>query len=165
MEKLYKEGKVRAIGISNFYPDRLSDISIFNEVVPQINQVEVNVFNQQIEAQKNMVNKTVQIEAWASFGEGKNNIFQQPLLKEIAEKYSKSVAQVIVRWLVQKEVVTLVKSVRKERMVENADVFDFALTSDEMKAIVELDTKTSLFFNHQDSAVVDMFAQFVEDRK
>lgn len=165
LEKLYKEGKVRAIGVSNFYPDRLSDISIFNEVVPQINQVEVNVFNQQIEAQKNMVNKTVQIEAWAPFGEGKNNMFKQPLLKEIAEKHSKSVAQVIVRWLVQREVVVLVKSVRKERMVENADVFDFALTSDEMNAIAALDTKTSLFFNHQDSAVVDMFAQFVEDRK
>lgn len=165
LEKLYAEGKVRAIGVSNFYPDRLSDISIFNEIKPQVNQVEVNVFNQQLLAQENMIKNTVQIEAWAPFGEGKKDMFNQSELKKIADSHGKSVAQVILRWLLQREVVVVVKTVREERMAENFNVFDFVLTSDDMKVIAALDTETSLFFNHQDPAVVDMFAQFVMDRR
>ena len=164
LEDLYKEGKLRAIGVSNFYPDRLSDICAFNEITPQINQVETNPFNQQIEAQENMIKNNVQIEAWAPFGEGRNDMFNNPVLKKIANKYQKSVAQVILRWLTQRGVVALAKSVNPNRMQENFTIFDFKLSDDDMNTIKELDTKNSLFFNHQDPNTVDMFVQFVNQR-
>ena len=164
LEDLYKEGKLRAIGVSNFYPDRLSDISAFNEITPQVNQVETNPFNQQIEAQQNMIKNNVQIEAWAPFGEGRNDMFNNPILKEIANKYKKSVAQVILRWLTQRGVVALAKSVNLNRMKENFSIFDFNLSDDDMNAIKDLDTKNSLFFNHQDPNTVDMFVEFVKQR-
>ena len=164
LEDLYKEGKLRAIGVSNFYPDRLSDICAFNEITPQINQVETNPFNQQIEAQENMIKNKVQIEAWAPFGEGRNDMFNNPVLKKIADKYQKSVAQVILRWLTQRGVVALAKSVNQNRMQENFTIFDFKLSDDDMNTIKELDTKNSLFFNHQDPNTVDMFVQFVKER-
>lgn len=164
LEDLYKEGKLRAIGVSNFYPDRLSDICAFNEITPQVNQVETNPFNQQIEAQENMIKNNVQIEAWAPFGEGRNDMFNNPVLKKIADKYQKSVAQVILRWLTQRGVVALAKSVNPNRMQENFTIFDFKLSDDDMNTIKELDTKNSLFFNHQDPNTVDMFVQFVNQR-
>ena len=164
LEDLYKEGKLRAIGVSNFYPDRLSDICAFNEITPQINQVETNPFNQQIEAQENMIKNNVQIEAWAPFGEGRNDMFNNPVLKKIADKYQKSVAQVILRWLTQRGVVALAKSINPNRMQENFTIFDFKLSDDDMNTIKELDTKNSLFFNHQDPNTVDMFVQFVNQR-
>lgn len=164
LEDLYKEGKLRAIGVSNFYPDRLSDICAFNEIIPQINQVETNPFNQQIEAQENMIKNNVQIEAWAPFGEVRNNIFQNQILKEIAEKYQKSIAQVVLRWLTQRGVVALAKSVNMNRMQENFNIFDFKLSDEDMNIIKTLDTKNSLFFNHQDPNTIDMFVQFVEQR-
>ena len=162
LEDLYKEGKLRAIGVSNFYPDRLSDICAFNEITPQINQVETNPFNQQIEAQENMIKNKVQIEAWAPFGEGRNDMFNNPVLKKIADKYQKSVAKVILRWLTQRGVVALAKSVNQNRMQENFTIFDFKLSDDDMNTIKELDTKNSLFFNHQDPNTVDMFVGRVD---
>ncbi|MDU4882413.1 aldo/keto reductase [Clostridium sp.] len=164
LEDLYNEGKLRAIGVSNFYPDRLSDICAFNEITPQINQVETNPFNQQIEAQENMIKNNVQIEAWAPFGEGRNDMFNNPTLKKIADKYEKSVAQVILRWLTQRGVVALAKSVNLNRMQENFNIFDFKLSDEDMDTMKNLDTKNSLFFNHQDPNTVDMFVQFVKQR-
>lgn len=164
LEDLYKEGKLRAIGVSNFYPDRLSDICAFNEIIPQINQVETNPFNQQIEAQENMIKNKVQIEAWAPFGEGRNNMFNNPVLKKISDKYQKSVAQVILRWLTQRGVVALAKSVNLSRIQENFTIFDFKLSDDDMNTIKELDTKNSLFFNHQDPNTVDMFVELIKQR-
>lgn len=151
LEYLYKEGKLRAIGVSNFYPDRLSDICAFNEITPQINQVETNPFNQQIEA-------------WAPFGEGRNDMFNNPTLKKIAEKYEKSVAQVILRWLTQRGIVALSKSVNLNRMQENFNIFDFKLSDEDMDTMKNLDTKNSLFFNHQDPNTVDMFVDFIKQR-
>ena len=164
LEDLYKEGKLRAIGVSNFYPDRLSDICAFNEIIPQINQVETNPFNQQIEAHENMIKNKVQIEAWAPFGEGRNNMFNNPVLKKISDKYQKSVAQVILRWLTQRGVVALAKSVNLNRIQENFTIFDFKLSDDDMNTIKELDTKNSLFFNHQDPNTVDMFLELIKQR-
>ena len=164
LEDLYKEGKLRAIGVSNFYPDRLSDICAFNEITPQINQVETNPFNQQIEAQENMIKNNVQIEAWAPFGEGRNDMFNNPTLKKIADKYEKSVAQVILRWLTQRGVVALAKSVNLNRMQENFNIFDFKLSDEDMDTMKNLDTKNSLFFNHQDPNTVDMFVDFIKQR-
>ncbi|MDQ0360413.1 aldo/keto reductase [Breznakia pachnodae] len=165
LEKLYKDGKIRAIGVSNFYPDRLSDICAFNEVTPQVNQVETNPLHQQIDAQKNMEKNNVQIEAWAPFGEGKNNMFENPVLVGIANNYHKSVAQVILRWLVQRDVVALAKSVRKDRMKENFEIFDFTLSDDDMNTIKSLDTNESLFFNHQTPEAVDMFINLIKQRR
>ena len=125
MEELYKEGKIKAIGVSNFYPDRLVDICLFNEVVPAVNQVEVNIFHQQKEAEKVMTKYQVQMQAWAPFAEGRNDMFNQPLLKEIGNRYNKTVAQVILRWLTQRGIVVLAKSTRKSRMEENINIFDF----------------------------------------
>lgn len=164
LEDLYNEGKLRAIGVSNFYPDRLSDICAFNEITPQINQVETNPFNQQIEAQENMIKNNVQIEAWAPFGEGRNDMFNNPTLKKIADKYEKSVAQVILRWLTQRGVVALAKSVNLNRMQENFNIFDFKLSGEDMDTMKNLDTKNSLFFNHQDPNTVDMFVDFIKQR-
>ena len=165
LEDLYREGKLRAIGVSNFYPDRLSDLVAFTEITPQINQVETHPFNQQIFAQENMVKNKVQIESWATFAEGRNGIFTNPILEEIGRKYGKSTAQVMVRWQVKRGIVCLTKTVKPERMKENLDVFDFELSDEDMKAIAGLDTKTSLFFNHQDASTVDLFVNLIQQRR
>ncbi|MDU0204710.1 aldo/keto reductase [Paenibacillus sp. MAH-36] len=154
MEELHREGKIRAIGVSNFHEDRLIDLIIHNEVIPAVNQVETHPFNQQIENAKFMKENHVQIESWAPFAEGKNNLFQNELLVNIAEKYHKSVAQVVLRWLTQREVVVIPKSVRKERIIENFDIFDFNLSQADMESITTLDTKQSLFFSHRDPEMV-----------
>ncbi len=154
MVELYKEGKIKAIGVSNFYPDRIVDFILNNEVIPAINQVETHPFNQQVEAQKIMEEYGVQIESWGPFAEGKNEIFKNTILTEIGNKYSKSVAQVILRWLIQREVIVIPKSVRKERMEENFNIFDFELSEKDMEKIIELDKKESLFFSHRDPNMV-----------
>ncbi|EOS61354.1 hypothetical protein C815_00529 [Firmicutes bacterium M10-2] len=156
LEDLYKEGKIRAIGVSNFYPDRLVDLCLDAQIVPAINQIEVNVFNQQIEAQKWNEKYGVQVEAWAPFAEGRNNMFTNPVLQEIGDQYHKSIAQVILRWLVQRNIVPLAKSVKKERMEQNIDIFDFELSEADMKKIEALDEKKSSFFSHYDPATVEM---------
>jgi diketogulonate reductase-like aldo/keto reductase len=165
LEVLYREGKIKAIGVSNFYPDRLSDIAAFNEIVPQVNQVETNPLNQQIMAQENMVKNGVQIEAWAPFGEGRNGIFENPVLKEIAQKHNKSVAQVILRWLIQRKVVALAKSTHRERIQQNFEVFDFELPAEDMETIRTLDTGKSLFFSHQEPSTVDLFVELIKKRR
>jgi len=154
MEELYKEGKVKAIGVSNFHPDRLIDLIVHNEVVPAINQIETHPFNQQIEAQNFLQENRVQIQSWGPFAEGKNNLFTNELLTSIGKKYNKSVAQVVLRWLTQRGVVVIPKSVRKERMEENFNSLDFELSAEDMEAIKSLDTKSSLFFDHRDPAMV-----------
>jgi 2,5-diketo-D-gluconate reductase A len=154
MEELYKEGKVRAIGVSNFQPDRLIDLIIHNEIVPAVNQVETHPFHQQHDAQQFMIDNKVQIESWGPFAEGKNDIFKNELLKSIGDKYNKSIAQVILRWLTQRGVVAIPKSVRKERMAENLNSLDFQLTAEEMDKIKTLDTNTSSFFDHRDPKMV-----------
>ncbi|PAE08990.1 2,5-diketo-D-gluconic acid reductase [Terribacillus saccharophilus] len=154
MEELYKEGKVKTIGVSNFHPDRLIDLIIQNAVVPAVNQVETHPFCQQIDSHDFMKENGVQIESWGPFAEGKNNMFQNEVLVSIAEKYKKSVAQVILRWLTQRGVVAIPKSVRKERIIENFDIFDFELTEEDNKRIAALDTKQSLFFSHRDPEMV-----------
>src|SRR4028119_2059505 len=154
MEELYRAGKMRAIGVSNFQPDRLIDLIVNNEIVPAVNQIETHPFHQQIETQKFLQENNVQIESWGPFAEGKNNIFHNELLVSIAGKHGKSVAQVILRWLTQRGVVAIPKSVRKERMEENFNIFDFELSPEDMEAIATLDTKQSLFFDHRDPAMV-----------
>ncbi len=155
---LYKEGKIKAIGVSNFYPDRLVDLALFNEVKPAVNQVEVNVFHQQIEAQSYNEKYGVQMEAWAPFAEGKNNMFSNPELQEIGDKYNKSIAQVILRWLVQRNIVPLAKSIKKSRMQENINIFDFELSDEDMQKISAMDKKESSFFSHYDPATIEMIA-------
>ena len=154
MTELYKEGKIKAIGVSNFYPDRLVDFIMNNEVVPAVNQVETHPFNQQVKPNEIMKEYGVQIESWGPFAEGKNGIFTNEILSEIGKKYNKSVAQVILRWLIQRDVVVIPKSVRKERIEENFNVFDFELNSEDMEKISELDKKESLFLNHDDVEIV-----------
>ncbi|MGA5692805.1 aldo/keto reductase [Cytobacillus pseudoceanisediminis] len=154
MEELYREGKVRAIGVSNFHPDRLIDLIIHNEVIPAVNQVETHPFCQQIENAKFMKENNVQIESWGPFAEGKNNIFQNDILVSIAGEYKKSVAQVVLRWLTKRGVVAIPKSVRKERIIENFDIFDFELSQKDMEKIAALDMKESLFFSHRDPEIV-----------
>lgn len=154
MQELYKEGKVRAIGVSNFHPDRLIDLIIHNEIVPAVNQIETHPFHQQNEVQKFLKENNVQIESWGPFAEGKNNIFHNELLLSIANKYNKTIAQVVLRWLTQRGVVAIPKSVRKERMEENFNSLDFQLSDGDMEAIKSLDTKTSSFFDHRDPAMV-----------
>ena len=156
LEDLYKEGKIRAIGVSNFYPDRLVDLCLDAEIVPAVNQIEVNVFHQQIDAQKWNEKYGVQVEVWAPFAEGRNNMFSNPVLQEIGDQYHKSIAQVILCWLVQRNIVPLAKSVKKERMEQNIDIFDFELSGEDMKKIEALDEKTSSFFSHYDPATVEM---------
>lgn len=166
LEDLYEEGKIRAIGVSNFYPDRLSDICLFErKVIPAINQVEVNPLNQQVKAQENMEKYGVHIEAWAPFGEGRNNMFTNDTLVNIGKKYGKSSAQVILRWLIQRGVIIACKSTHIERMEENFNVFDFELSSDDMKEISALDLNDSLFFNHQDPKMVEWFDNTVKSRR
>ncbi len=154
MQELHREGRIRAIGVSNFQPDRVMDLIVFNEIPPAVNQVETHPFNQQIATQAFLKENGVQIEAWAPFAEGKHDIFKSELLRSIGAKHGKSIAQVILRWLVQRGVVVIPKSVRKERMAENFAVFDFELDDAEMESIVALDTKTSSFFDHRDPAIV-----------
>jgi 2,5-diketo-D-gluconate reductase A len=154
MQELYRAGRIRAIGVSNFQPDRIMDLIVHNEVVPTVNQIETHPFNQQIETQKFLQENGVQIESWGPFAEGKNNLFANEILVSIAGKYNKSVAQVVLRWLTQRGVVAIPKSVRQERIVENFNIFDFELSPEDMDAIATLDTKTSLFFDHRDPEVV-----------
>ena len=154
MEALYREGRIRAIGLSNFPPDRIMDLIVHNEVVPAVDQIETHPFNQQIETQQFLQENNVQIESWGPFAEGKHNIFQNELLLSIAGKYNKTVAQVILRWLTKRGVVVIPKSVRKERIVENFNILDFELSPEDMDAIVSLDTKKSLFFDHRDPKMV-----------
>ena len=154
MEELYQQGQVRAIGVSNFQPDRIMDLMVHNKITPAINQIEVNPFQQQIDTQRFLQDNSVQVEAWAPFAEGRNNIFQNELLLSIAAKHNKSVAQVILRWLVQRGIVALSKTTRKERMLENISVFDFELSTEDTAAIATLDTKTSSFFDHRNPEMV-----------
>jgi diketogulonate reductase-like aldo/keto reductase len=150
MEELYQQGKIKAIGVSNFQPDRIMDLMVHNKITPAVNQIEVNPFHQQIATQTFLQDNSVMVEAWAPFAEGRNNIFQNELLLSIASKHNKSIAQVILRWLVQRGIIALAKSTRKERMIENISVFDFELNADDMAAITTVDTKTSSFFDHRD---------------
>jgi 2,5-diketo-D-gluconate reductase A len=152
--ELYREGKVKAIGVSNFQPDRIMDMIMFNEVVPAVNQIETHPFNQQIETQKFLAENKVQIESWGPFAEGKNNLFQNELLLSIASRYKKSIAQVVLRWLTQRGVVAIPKSVKKERIKENFNIFDFELSSQDMEAISSLDMKKSSFFDHRDPEMI-----------
>jgi len=159
MEELYREGRIRAIGLSNFHPDRGMDMIVHHQVPPTVNQIETHPFHQQIETQKFLQENGVQIESWGPFAEGRNNIFQNELLLSLAGKYQKTVAQIILRWLTQRGVVAIPKSVRKERMAENFNVFDFVLSLEDMAAIATLDTKTSSFFDHRDPSMVKMLSQ------
>lgn len=155
MEEYYRAGKIRAIGVSNFFPDRYIDLVQFSEVVPAVNQVETHVFNQQAEAQEYMKKYKTQIESWGPFAEGRNNMFDNPTLKAIGEHHNKTTAQVALRFLIQKNVIVIPKSTHKNRMEENFNVFDFELTSDEMEKIVKLDTAKSAFFSHYDPKTVE----------
>lgn len=154
MEELYQEGRVRAIGVSNFHPDRLMDLIVHHEIVPAVNQIETHPFHQQIESQQFLQEQNIQIESWGPFAEGKNDLFTNQVLQSIGANHNKSVAQVVLRWLTQRGVVAIPKSVRQERMAENFNSLDFELSSDEMQAIRSLDTKASLFFDHRDPAMV-----------
>ena len=163
MTELCREGRVRAIGVCSFYPDRLADLIAFNEMPPAVNQVEANVFFQQTESQKYMQSKGVTMEGWAPFAEGKNDLFHNETLEKIGGKYGKSVAQVVLRWLLQRGIVCIPKSVKKERMEQNMDVFDFSLAEEDMAQIAALDTGVSCFFNHRDPAVVENLAGLVRN--
>jgi len=154
MEELYREGKIKAIGVANFQPDRIMDLIIHNQVAPAVNQIETHPFCQQIETQKFLKENKVQIQSWAPFAEGKNDIFKTELLIAIGGKYKKTVAQVILRWLTQRGVVVIPKSVHKERIIANFNIFDFELSPEDMDAIVSLDMKKSLFFDHRDPEMV-----------
>lgn len=160
MEELYHKGKIRAIGVSNFHMDRLADLMVHNKLIPAVNQIETHPFNQQIESANYMKENNVQIQSWGPFAEGKNNIFKNEVLTSIAEQHNKSVAQVILRWLTQRGIVAIPKSVRKERMIENFSTFDFELTQGDMNKISALDTKESLFFSHRDPEMVKMLGTF-----
>jgi 2,5-diketo-D-gluconate reductase A len=154
MEELYREGRIRAIGVSNFEPDRIMDLIMHNKVIPAADQIETHPFCQQIETQRFLKENNVQMEAWAQFAEGKNNIFKNELLLSLSKKHGKSVAQVILRWLIQREVIVIPKSVHKERIVENFNVFDFELNREDMDEIATLDRKVSIFFDHRDPEMV-----------
>lgn len=159
MEEAYRTGKLKAIGVSNFQPDRLMDIKAFNEIPPAVNQIEVNPFQQQLESVPFMEKIGVQAEAWAPFAEGRNGLFENEVLTAIAQRYGKSVGQVVLRWLVQRGIVALAKSVRKARMTENLNVFDFELTAADMSRIATLDTNTSSFFSHRDPEIVKWMSE------
>ena len=165
LEDLYEEGKLRAIGVSNFYPDRLVDIASFVRIRPMVNQVETHPHNQQTEAKKWMEKYGIQHEAWAPFGEGRNGLFDDPVLAEIGAKYGKTTAQVILRWHIQRNTVVIPKSTHYDRMVQNIDVFDFALTDEDMEKIAALDKQQSSFFSHYDPNMVEWFVKMVEERK
>lgn len=161
MEELYKEGKLKSIGVSNFYPDRLIDLIKFNEIVPAVNQIETHVFHQQMKAQETMKKYGVQIQAWAPFAEGRNDLFNNETLKTVGNQYHKSAAQVALRFLIQHGISVLPKTVNKERMIQNLDVFDFVLTKEDMDAIAALDTGESLFFSHYDPQAVEYLTGLV----
>lgn len=165
LEDLYREGKIRAIGVSNFYPDRLVDIASFSSVRPMVNQVETHPFNQQVAAKKYMDKYGVQIEAWAPFGEGRGGLFENPVLAEIAQKHKKTTAQVMLRWHIQRGVVVIPKSTHYERMKENLNVFDFMLNEEDMAKIAALDKNESSFFSHCDPATVEWFVEMVDKRR
>ncbi len=166
LEELYTEGKIRAIGVSNFYPDRLADMCLFGrKIIPAVNQVEVNPFNAQFTAQENMEKYGVKMEAWAPFGEGRSGMFENETLKKIGEQYGKTPAQVILRWLIQRDVIVNCKSTHIERMKENFDVFDFELSQEDMEQIKSLDKSESLFFDHQDPKMVEWFDEMVKERR
>ena len=165
LEEYYEAGKIRAIGISNFYPDRMIDIASFARIRPMVNQVETHPFNQQIEAKKWMDKYGIQIEAWAPFGEGRGGLFENEVLSEIGAKYGKTTAQVMLRWHIQRGVVVIPKSTHRERMEENLNVFDFALSDDDMASIAALDKAQSSFFSHYNPAMVEWFVKMVEERK
>lgn len=165
LEDLYDEGLIKAIGVSNFYPDRLVDICSFARIKPMVNQIETHPHNQQIEAHRWLEKYDVQHEAWAPFGEGRGGMFEEPLLVEIGKKYGKTAAQVILRWELQRGIVTIPKSVHEDRMRQNFDVFDFELTDDDMKKIASLDKKQSSFFSHTDPKMVEWFVQIVKERR
>ncbi|OTO72930.1 MULTISPECIES: aldo/keto reductase [unclassified Enterococcus] len=161
MEELYKEGKIKAIGVANFYPDRLIDLAAFNELTPAVNQIEVNPFFQRTADQKAMVEKGVQVEGWAPFVEGKNNLFQNELLQQIGDQYGKSVAQVILRWHIQRGIVSIPKSANVARMQQNFDVFDFELSAEDMDKITTLDQQKSSFFDHREPEAVENLISLV----
>lgn len=161
MEEAYKAGKIRAIGVSNFYPDRLVDLIKFNEIVPAVNQVEVHPFHQQVKAREIMKKYGVQVQAWAPFAEGRNDLFSNETLKSIGDKYGKTVAQVTLRFLIQNGIAVIPKTVHKERMVENFNVFDFELAQEDMDLIAALDKGESLFFSHYDPEVVEYLTSLV----
>lgn len=165
LEELYEGGNIRAIGVSNFYPDRLVDIASFAKIRPMVNQVETHPFNQQKKAKEYMEKYGVQIEAWAPFGEGRGGLFQNETLKAIGKKYDKTAAQVMLRWLLQRGVVAIPKSTHVERMKENFNVFDFALSAEDMSSIAAMDKNESSFFSHYDPSTVEWFVQIVEERK
>ena len=159
MEDAYRQGKLRAIGVSNFHTDRLMDIQVFNEIAPAVNQIEVNPFQQQLEGAPFMQELGVQVQAWAPFAEGRNNLFQNAVLVEMGARYGKTVGQVVLRWLIQRGIAALAKTVRKERMAENFAVFDFELSDADMAHMATLDTNTSSFFSHRDPAIVKWMSE------
>lgn len=161
MEELYKEGKLRAIGVSNFYPDRLIDLIKYNKIIPMVNQVETHPFNQQVKAHEIMKKYGVQIQAWAPFAEGRSNLFGDETLKAVGDNYSKSNAQVALRYLIQKGISVIPKTVNKDRMIQNMDVFDFELTKDDMDRIAALDKAETLFFSHYDPELVERLTSMV----
>ncbi|WIM38252.1 aldo/keto reductase [Paenibacillus sp. PK4536] len=162
MEEYYKAGKIKAIGVSNFYPDRYIDLVKFAEVVPAVNQVETHVFNQQVKANEIMKKYNTQIESWGPFAEGKNDLFTNPTLQEIGEQYGKSTAQVALRFLIQQGIVVIPKTVNKERMEQNFNVFDFELSAQDMEKLIALDTEKSSFFSHSDPATVEMLTDYAK---
>ena len=165
LEELYEEGVLKAIGVSNFYPDRLVDIASFARIAPMVNQVETHPHNQQTEAKVWMEKYNIRHEAWAPFGEGRNGLFEEPVLAEIGKKYEKTSAQVILRWHIQRDTIVIPKSTHYDRMAQNIDVFDFTLTEEDMEKIGTLDKKESSFFSHYDPKMVEWFVQMVEERK
>lgn len=165
LEDLYEEGKMRAIGVSNFYPDRLVDLASFTRIPPMVNQIETHVLNQRTEDHEWMDKYHIAHEAWAPFGEGRGGLFENEVLKQIGKKYGKTTAQVMLRWNIQRGVIVLPKSTHRERMIQNMDVFDFSLTDEDMNIIAGLDTKTSAFFSHYDPNMVEWFVKMVEERK
>lgn len=165
LEELYGEGKIKAIGISNFYADRMVEFTSFNRIKPMVNQMETHIFNQQKELKQWADKYDVRLEAWAPFGEGRKGTFDNPVLIKIGEKYGKTPAQVMLRWNIQRGVIVIPKSIHKERMEENFAVFDFALSDEDMTVIAELDKKESSFFSHQDPDTVEWFVKLVAERK
>ena len=165
LEDLYDEGKIKAIGISNFYPDRMVDLASFTRIKPMINQIEIHPYHQQVFSKEWHDKYGVQLEAWAPFGEGRKNMFELSELKEIGDKYGKTVAQVILRWHLQRGIVVIPKSTHVERMKENFNVFDFELAQEDMDVISKLDKNESSFFSHQDPSIVEWFGKLIEERK
>lgn len=161
LEELYKEGKIKAIGVSNFKPDQLANLAAFNEVTPAVNQIELHVFNQKEDDQAYMLSKGVQTESWGAFAEGQFDVFNNPVLKEIAEKYSKTTAQVMLRWQLQRGIVSLSKSANPERVRQNFDIFDFELSAEDMDKIATLNTNTTVFSDHHEAKTVELLASFV----